>query len=437
MDMLIFIVALLILMFLIYRGKNIIFVVPIILVSIILLTRQTASLPDYSITYFLGMIDFIITNALLFFLGVLFGAVISATKIAEQMAQYLINKLGHKYVILALVLLTNAMMLGGISGFIIIFTMFPIANHVFTTMNIPKRFIFGLIAVAMATYMIGTFPGSLQVQNILPIAFLDSSIFSGWQIGIPLTVYLFITGYSYLIWRIKKAVQDNHQPVIAVSKIKMSGLKLFAPLITVFLANLVFSLWIMPLFDLSNHQRTLYSINSALALGIVLTLLFSKTKVDIVNVLYRSALMALKPLLFVGTTVGFGLVISQMPFLEVTKASLLSLHPLYSLPLSVAMFAAISGSATGGLAIAFPFLGEPFLERVALESVSHDSLHRLALMSSVTIDTLPTNGTTLTMLKVTGLNYKDIYLDYFIITVLNTTIALGIGIFLVMIFSIL
>lgn len=434
MDLMVFIVALIILMFLIYRGKNIIFVVPCILLAIILLTRQSANILDYTTLYITGMLEFILTNALLFFLGVLFGGVISATKIAEQMAQYLINTLGDKYVILALILLTNAMMLGGISGFIIIFTIFPIANHVFLTMNIPKRFIFGLIGVAMATYMIGAFPGALQVQNILPIAFLDSTIFSGWQIGIPLTLYLFLTGYGYLMLRIRQATSKSVKPLLEVTAIKLSGIKLFAPLMTVFIANLVFSLFVMPLFDLTNHQRTLFSINSALALGIVLTLIFSKTKVPLSRVVLKSALLALKPLLFVGTTVGFGLVISQMPFLSGTQSVLLSLSPIFSLPLTVAMFAAISGSATGGLAIAFPFLGDAFLNRVAAESISHETLHRLALLSSVTIDTLPTNGTTLTMLKVTDLRYRDVYFDYFVITVLNTSIALGIGLLLVLLF---
>ena len=422
-------------MFLIYKGKNIIFVVPLVLLGIIVLTGQIRLVFEYSSLYIVGMGEFILTNAILFFLGVLFGGVISATGLAEQMAQYLIETLGEKRVVLALILLTNAMMLGGISGFIIIFTVFPIANHAFTVMNIPKRFMFGLIGVAMATYMIGAFPGALQVQNILPIAHLSSSIFSGWWMGIPLTMYLFLTGYWYLMWRIRRAPDIGTEKTISFTSKYRSGWILFLPLIVVFMANILFSLAVFPRFQLTNHQQTLYAINSALTIGIILTLIFSKTKVPLKNVIFKSAFIASKPLLFVGTTVGFGLVISQMPFLEGVKGFLLELSPLHSLPLTVAMFAAISGSATGGVAIAFPFLGQSFLDRVAADAISHDTLHRLAVLASVTIDTLPTNGTTMTMLKVTNLSYRAVYLDYFVITVLNTSIALGLGVLLAMLFS--
>ena len=434
MDVIIFIIGLILLMFGIYKGRNIVIIVPIVLIAIIVLTGDIQQLFVYGRAYLKAMLDFSLANGLIFYLGVLFGAYISATQLASSMAKFLIHTLGEKRVILALILLVNVMMLGGISGFIIIFTIYPIALQVFNTLNIPKRFIFGLIGVSMATYLIGSTPGSLQIQNIIPTMYLESNLFSGYQVGIILTIYLFITGYFYLMMRIKQSMQQEEavkEKSIEVTEANHNKWVIFLPLVIVFVANLGFTLFVFPHVDLSNHQRIVYALNSSLILGIITTFLISKTKVDHKALWWRSFLTALKPLLFVGTTVGFGTVISLMPMVQAFRQPLVDLNPLYGLPLAVAIFAGISGSATGGLSIAFPFLGNDLILQAERYGLSHDVLHRIAVMSSLTLDTLPTNGTTMTMLKVTGLTYKSIYFDYFVLTVLNTTIATSLGIFLI------
>ncbi|MFU8786850.1 MAG: GntP family permease [Candidatus Izemoplasmataceae bacterium] len=433
MNLIIFMLGIVLLMIGIFKGKNIVIIVPIVLIAIIVLTGDITRLPSYSKTYITAMIDFSISNALIFYLGVLFGAYISATGLSRSMAQIMIQLLGEKRVILSLILLVNVMMLGGISGFIIIFTIYPIAHQVFTQLHIPKRFIFGLIGVGMATYLIGSMPGALQIQNIIPTMFLESNLFSGYKIGIVLTIYLFVTGYLYLNTRIKHAMKKeiSKETVIETLEPNINKWLVFMPLLIVFVANLLFTLFLFPQFELSNHQRIVYALNSSLVLGVISTFIITNVKVNHKHILRSSMMIALKPLLFVGTTVGFGTVISLMPLVQDFKAPLIALNPLYGLPLTVAIFAAISGSATGGLSITFPFLGPDLLMQAEAFGLSHDTLHRLAVMSSVTLDTLPTNGTTMTMLKVTGLTYKSIYLDYFILTVLNTTIATLIGILLI------
>jgi H+/gluconate symporter-like permease len=434
MDLLSLLLGIIALMIAIYKGKNIVIVVPIILFCVIVLSNEWQNFIDYGTIYILALFQFFRSNLILFYLGVLFGTIISETGLARKMAMVLIQFLGEKYAVIALILLVNIMMLGGISGFIIIFTIYPIALNVFNALKIPKRFIFGLIGVAMATYMIGAFPGSLQVQNIIPTMALDSTIYSGFFLGLILTIYLFITGTFYLMWRIKPHLSTaNSANEFLESKIlKSKDFLVFSPLFVVLLVNLILSLWILPSLIDESHSLTLTAINISLTIGIIITYLMKEKRIDdLKKPLVASLKMALKPLLFVGTTFAFGSVISAMPFIATIKTPILSLTPYISLPLTVALFAGISGSATGGLSIAFPFLGDGFIEAITVNQVDQNLLHRLAVMSSVTIDTLPTNGTTLTMLNVTKLTYKEIYLDYFLITVLNTTIATLIGIILV------
>ncbi|MFP4286394.1 MAG: hypothetical protein ACLFRI_01735 [Candidatus Izemoplasmataceae bacterium] len=434
MDLLILMGGIILLMVAIYKGKNIILVVPMILLLVIFLSGELHGFFNYLSIYVQAMLAFFSANALLFFLGVLLGAFISETQLALNMANTLINALGERYAVVALILLINIMMLGGISGFIIIFTIYPIALKVFNELNIPKRFIFGLIGVAMATYMIGAFPGSLQVQNIIPTMVLDSSIYSGFTLGLVLTVYLFITGTTYLMWRIHSVLKKEGITLKrrSLHRVKPKEFLVFLPLFIVLTLNLILSLFILPIVLKSNHQITLTAINISLMFGVLTTWLMRvKPLTNYKQIVYSSFLLALKPLLFVGTTFAFGSVISAMPFISTIKAPLLELNPYIALPLTVALFAGISGSATGGLSIAFPFLGDAFIQQINTLNINQSLLHRLAVMSSVTIDTLPTNGTTLTMLKVTNLTYKAIYFDYFMITVLNTSIATVLGMLLV------
>lgn len=434
MDLFILLIGIIALMLAIYKGYNIVIVVPVIVFLVILFSNEISDIARYVEIYFMAIFSFFTTNVILFYLGVLLGAMISETGLALKMANTLISTLGEKNAVIALILLINMMMLGGISGFIIIFTIYPIAIKVFTELKIPKRFIFGLIGVAMATYMIGAFPGSLQVQNIIPTSFLDSSIYAGFGLGMILTLYLFITGTIYLLWRIHKALEKDQ---ISLKRrqnnlIHYKDFMVFLPLFIVLLMNLFLSLFLLPIWLKENHQITLIAINLSLLVGIITTIIMKEKSIDHYKKTFWSSFkMALKPLMFVGTTFAFGSVISAMPFISTIKDPLLTLNPYISLPLSVALFAGISGSATGGLSIAFPFLGDAFITKLGVESINQSTLHRLAVMSSVTIDTLPTNGTTLTMLKVTNLSYKEIYFDYFMITVLNTSIATVLGIILV------
>ena len=90
----------------------------------------------------------------------------------------------------------------------------------------------------------------------------------------------------------------------------------------------------------------------------------------------------------------------------------------------LAKSAALTGSASGGLTIALDALGATYLERAAQIGMDPALLHRVAVIGSGTLDSLPHNGAVVTLLSVCGCTHASSYKDVFIVAVLGATIAL-------------
>lgn len=69
------------------------------------------------------------------------------------------------------------------------------------------------------------------------------------------------------------------------------------------------------------------------------------------------------------------------------------------------------GAASGGLTIALDALGETYLRIAAEQSIDPALLHRIAVMSADTLDSLPHNGAVVTLLAVCGTTHRESYRD--------------------------
>jgi len=104
--------------------------------------------------------------------------------------------------------------------------------------------------------------------------------------------------------------------------------------------------------------------------------------------------------------------------------------PLVSLAVATNILAALTGSASGGLTIALDALGGTFLQRAAEIGMDPALLHRVAVISSGTLDSLPHNGAVVTLLSVCGSNHSEAYKDVFIVAIVGALVALAVVIVL-------
>jgi H+/gluconate symporter-like permease len=105
-------------------------------------------------------------------------------------------------------------------------------------------------------------------------------------------------------------------------------------------------------------------------------------------------------LIAIGNTaavVGFGAVAKLAPAFAVATEVVTHLpgSPLISAAVAVSLIAAMTGSASGGQAIALPILAPHFLA----QGVNPEQLHRVVAISSGVLDSLPHNGYVVTTIR--------------------------------------
>ena len=95
--------------------------------------------------------------------------------------------------------------------------------------------------------------------------------------------------------------------------------------------------------------------------------------------------------------------------------------PLCPLAVATNLLAALTGSASGGLTIALDALGETYLRLAAEHGIDPALLHRVAVMSAGTLDSLPHNGAVVTLLAVCGVTHRESYFDIFMVAIVGST----------------
>jgi H+/gluconate symporter-like permease len=89
------------------------------------------------------------------------------------------------------------------------------------------------------------------------------------------------------------------------------------------------------------------------------------------------------------------------------------------------VLAALTGSASGGLTIALDALGATYMTRAAEIGLDPALLHRVAVIGSGTLDSLPHNGAVVTLLAVCGSTHGESYRDIVMVGIVGALVALA------------
>jgi H+/gluconate symporter-like permease len=214
----------------------------------------------------------------------------------------------------------------------------------------------------------------------------------------------------------------------------------FLPLIVVILVNLAMSLLVLPRLDTAYLAEERFGATSLAAVGgvwAVVVALFAAI-LSLVALNYRrlpslkesvdaGANASVLPAFSVASLVGFGAVIAALPAFALVRDWVLGIGggPLVSLAVATNILAALTGSASGGLTIALDALGETYLRLASEQDIDPALLHRVAVMSAGTLDSLPHNGAVVTLLAVCGVTHRDSYKDIFVVAIVGALIALA------------
>jgi H+/gluconate symporter-like permease len=327
------------------------------------------------------------------------------------------------------------------------------------------------IALGTMTFTMSALPGTPALQNAIPMPFFGTTPFAAPGLGIIAAVIMLAFG---LLWlgRVERAarragegygahggaetaVDDptlRERATVAgefdpaeithgrISAARPGVLMALLPLIVVIAVNLAMSVFVLPRLDTGFLAEERWGATSLSAVGgvwaVVVALLAAIVTLVALNYsrlpslresMDAGANASVLPALSVSSLVGFGAVIAALPAFALVRDWVLSIQggPLVSLAVATNVLAALTGSASGGLTIALDALGETYLRLAAEHGIDPALLHRVAVMSAGTLDSLPHNGAVVTLLAVCGVSHRQSYFDIFMVAIVGALIALA------------
>ena len=115
-----------------------------ILVSFIIILTSWMNWWDALTAYADGYIGFIGSNLFVLVIGAVFGELMGSSGCAESIANVITEKLGVKRVILSITVLSTVFVYVGVSGFVVLFVLAPIATVMMKQAGYPYRMIPGI-----------------------------------------------------------------------------------------------------------------------------------------------------------------------------------------------------------------------------------------------------------------------------------------------------
>lgn len=389
--------ALVLLIIVTIRGMNLLIAAPLAAV-IVALFGGIPLLPaddagqSFVTTYMDGFTAFIAAWFFMFLLGSLFGKVMEDSGAADRIAGSIVGWLGMRNAIGAIVLACAVLTYGGVSLFVVAFSVYPMALSLFRKADLPRRFIPAVMAFGSVTFTM-TSAGSPEIQNWIPMRYLGTTPYAGWEVSLAVAAFMICFGYWWLQRMMKRALArgecfEKRETDPAISD------RALPP----FWASIIPIFAVLGVTFLFHEKYSHYALILALLAGCVSAWLLTHRRVQGLDAIITSGTTgALLAIANTAAVVGFGSVAKASPAFDIAVAAVTSLpgNELIGAAVAVTSIAAMTGSASGGQSIALPVLAPHYLEA----GVNPDALHRVVAISSGALDTLPHNGYVVTTIR--------------------------------------
>lgn len=403
------------------RGWHIIILAPLAAIIAALFSNLNV-LETLTGPYMTGFTNYARRFYLIFLMGTLFGKFMEDSGAARSIAHAILKLIGGGAdkplrVLVAFALVPMALTYGGVSLFVVIFTVLPIARHLWQEADIPWHlfmlsFVFGAASMTMTML-----PGTPQIQNIMPTKYMSSTPASAPVLGLMGAFVVFALNVLYMRYCVRKYKREGEHYVPPPGGVSTTTVDRGTPHPGLSLVPMAAVLVFL------NVPAVKVDVIYALGIGILVTMLLFWSRFDnLVDTITRGAANTVVPIVNTCADVGYGMAISTTAGFRVVSAWLLTLpmHPIVSLSIATNIMAAITGSASGGMGIVLETLAPKYL---AL-GLSPHLVHRIVVMSAGCFDAMPHNGAVITMLAVAGLTHRQAYKHIFVGHVLATLAAL-------------
>ena len=386
---------------LIFRRVSPIIVGPLAALLVTLLSRLPV-LETVTGTYVQGVGSFFVSYFMIFLLGNLLGSLYQISGAAAKIVETVVRRFGAKNCMTACLISAALLSYGGINSFVIIFAIYPIALKLFEEADLPTYLLPGIVCGGMWTFAM-TGPFSPQICNIVSMQSLGTPSYAGLVPGLAASVLMAVLIVWYMNGQAKKAkLRGEHftPPEGGVRRYEGKAPGAAASFIPLAAVILLFNV-------------TEIGIVACLLIGIVLSLVLFYRSIpwkELLPAVNQAATTSVTVIINTATIVGFGAVAKITPF-YVWAVDLLeqsTANPYVVAAVGSNLFACILGSSSGGLTLMYTSLKDVFLAYAA-QGFNLEFIHRLCSLGSGGLDSMPWNGSIVSVFGICHTTHKASY----------------------------
>jgi H+/gluconate symporter-like permease len=453
-----------------FRGWSVLLLAPAAALLAALLSGEPL-LAHWTQTFMGSAARFLAQFFPLFLLGALFGKLMEDSSSVSAIAEAMTRRLGTRRAVLAIVLAGALVTYGGVSLFVAFFVLVPMGEALFRAADIPRRLMPAAIVLGTSTFTMTALPGTPAIQNAIPMPFFGTTPFAAPGLGFVAAAIMLAVGLWWLSRAeatARRSGEGYGSQAIVVDDVardetlreRITWAREFdpaeirqgsrcdiapplasaaLPLIVVVAVNLAMSLLILPRLDTSflaeerwggtslSAVAGVWSVVVALATASVVVIVLHHTRLPTLREsMDAGANASVLPAVSVASLVGFGAVIAALPAFAAVRDWVLGIEggPLVSLAIATNVLAALTGSASGGLTIALDALADTYLSIAAQLGIDPALMHRIAVIGSGTLDTLPHNGAVVSLLALCGTTHREAYVGIVMVGIVGPILAL-------------
>lgn len=376
---------------------------------------------------FMGALgNYIMNYFMVFLLGSVLAKLMETSGATVAIADYILKKIGTDNPYLALVaifIISSILTYGGISLFVCMFAVIPLARPLFKKLDISWHLIQVPVFLGIGTITMTMLPGTPAIQNVIPTKYLGTTLTAAALPSILASIGAVVFGLIYMKHCLRKSLAKGENYATHTDgqdkDMEMGELPSFAasilPLIVVVALAIAGSYF-------GNAYIKTNIIYFSLVAGIVLAILLLKRYIpDLMGTLSAGGMGSIPPIFSTALAVAFGAVVMNVPgFASISEAILkIPGGPLISLTILTALMSGITGSSSGALGIVMPQYAKHYLSL----GLNPEIIHRVASVGSNIFTLPPHGGALVTFLSISGLNHKNGFKEGFITIVGGAVVA--------------
>lgn len=387
--------------------------------TVVLIITNSLGIVDSMTAFTSGVADFVAKYILYFFVGAVFGSVMDVTGCAQRIGTWLLNKLGMSNAIFAVMLVSSLLTIGGITGYVLVLVVYPIAIAMFRGAKLPPALLPAVIGAGI-TVGVGFLPYSSSVNNMIPTEYLGTTIASGWLYGCIGAVLVYILCIIYFKRVVKKvtggtmalsdgqmqtlyAVYDKEEPMIDEENLPSLACAGIPMIVSVGLAIVLVNCtsW-------TSLNCVLLSVTLAIFTCMILNRKFLAKPNDAVS---KGIGNGISICLITASVMGFGAVVTTTPayFAIADFITSIDISAYFTTIIATSLMAAVTANSVGGIRLSM----ETFANYYIASGANLGAIHKITVIAGLGLNTMPHSGSVLSQLKTCKVSFKDGFFHVF------------------------